>query len=147
MSVPICSILDRKGHDVYTVPPEAGIADALRLLREHDIGALVVSASGTDIAGIVSERDIVRHLADEGPGCFDRTVSELMTERVTTCDRADTADHLMSIMTERRIRHVPVLDDGRMIGIVSIRDIVKSHTDELELTTAALTNYVTGSAY
>lgn len=147
MSVPVCSILDRKGHEVYTVPPEASVPDALRLLREHDIGALVVSRSGTDIAGIVSERDIVRHLADEGPACFERTVGELMTERVTTCDRGDTADDLMSIMTEGRIRHVPVLEDGRMIGLVSIRDIVKSHTDELELTTSALTDYVTGSAY
>lgn len=147
MSVHVGSILDRKGHDVFTLDPGATVLDAVCQLREHNIGALVISRTGLDIVGIVSERDVVRRLADDGSDCLGRTVSEIMTRPVTTCERDATADDLMSLMTAGRIRHVPVVQDGNMIGLVSIRDVVKSYTDELEVKTEALADYVTGSAY
>ncbi len=147
MSVPIGCLLDRKGRDVFTVHPDASVLDAARHLRRHNVGALVVSRNGADVAGIISERDIVRRLASDGSSCLDRPVAEVMTTTVTTCSPLQTADDLLSLMTTARIRHVPVVEDARMIGLVSIGDVVRSYMDDLELKAEALTAYVTGSAY
>jgi CBS domain-containing protein len=146
MSIRIGAILDNKGHKVFTLRPNATLLEATQHLKDHGVGALVVSDGGTDIAGIISERDIVRCIA-HGPDCLDKPVSEVMTTTVTTCTREDTSDHVMSIMTERRMRHVPVVEDGTMVGVVSIGDVVKAYTDELEVSKSALEDYVTGSSY
>lgn len=135
-------ILGRKGSDVATVTPESSIAAAIGMLREHNVGALVVSADGRAVAGIISERDVVRHLADEGAAVLDRQVSELMNTDVAACSPDDHVDALMNLMTERRIRHLPVLVDGALAGLVSIGDIVKSRVDELEAAEKQLVEYI-----
>jgi CBS domain-containing protein len=141
-------ILHRKGTDVVTVDPESSVADAVALLREHNVGALVVTATEGDppVAGILSERDVVRALGDaSGSGAGDplsQPVSALMSTDVTTCTSGDSVDHLMRVMTDRRIRHIPVLDGDRLAGIVSIGDVVKSRIDELETETSTLHDYI-----
>jgi CBS domain-containing protein len=135
-------ILGRKGSDVATVTPESSIAAAIGMLRDHNVGALVVSADGRAVAGIISERDVVRHLADEGAAVLDRQVSELMNTDVAACSPDDHVDALMNLMTERRIRHLPVLVDGALAGLVSIGDIVKSRVDELEAAEKQLVEYI-----
>ncbi len=147
MTVQIGAILNRKGTDVVTIQPDATIDQAARRLQEHDIGALVVSSDGEHVEGIISERDIVRQLATRGAECLELPVREVMTTEVQTCGRDATADDLMATMTTRRIRHVPVFEEGRLAGIVSIGDVVKSRMDELEIKAGALEDYVTGSGY
>jgi len=147
MTVQVAVILARKGTEVVTIRPDATLADAAASLGERDVGALVVSGDGRSVQGVLSERDIVRCLAESGAGALGRTVGEVMTAEVHTCERDTTADELMALMTTRRIRHVPVLEDDRLAGIVSIGDVVKSRIDELETQTEALQGYVTGSSY
>jgi len=147
VSVHVRSILARKGGEVFTVSPDATVSDAIRTLREKNVGALVVSPTGTDIVGIVSERDIVRRMATDGAASLTRQVSEIMTPDVTTCRADDSADGLMGVMTAARIRHVPVVDGDELVGLISIGDVVKSYVDELEVEKEALAGYVTGSAY
>ena len=147
MTVRVGIILDRKGGEVVTIGPDATIADAAQRLREHNIGALVVSPDGRGVEGILSERDIVRRMAQEGADSLHLAVGEVMTTEVTTCDRDRTADELMALMTNSRIRHVPVVEDDEMVGIISIGDVVKSRMDELETKAQALEEYVTGSGY
>jgi CBS domain-containing protein len=141
----VSAIIDRKGAEVATVAPSATLADAAALLAEHGIGALVVSSDGRRIEGVLSERDIVRRLADTGAATLDMRVSDAMTAEVTTCTWETTVDELVVLMTERRIRHVPVEEGGALVGIVSIGDVVKSRLDELTLETDQLQAYVTGS--
>ena len=141
-------ILHRKGTDVVTVAPDASVGDAVALLREHNVGALVVAPAGDDarVAGILSERDVVRALGDApGPGAVDpllRPVSALMSTDLATCTGGDSVDDVMRLMTDRRIRHIPVLDGDRLAGIVSIGDVVKSRIDELETETSTLHDYL-----
>jgi CBS domain-containing protein len=137
----IVSLLRAKGDSVVTVPPTTTVRELLDVLAEHRIGAVVVS-SGAGIAGIVSERDVVRHLR-HGPELLDRPVARIMTTEVVTCRRETPVDELMTTMTERRIRHVPVVDDhGAIIGIVSIGDLVKSRISELESERDDLVGYI-----
>ena len=138
----IVTMLRSKGDFVATVPPTATVRELLGILAEHRIGAVVVS-SGDAIAGIVSERDVVRHLVAAGGELLDRPVSAIMTTDVVTC-RGDTpVDELMATMTDRRIRHVPVVDDdGALVGIVSIGDLVKSRISELESERDDLVGYI-----
>lgn len=147
MTVRVGVILDRKGDEVFTISPDASIAEATGTLKQHNIGALVVSADGRTVRGILSERDIVRRLAAAGADCLHETVGEVMTTQVTTCGRDRTADELMALMTNSRIRHVPVVEDDELAGIISIGDVVKSRMDELETKAQALEEYVTGSGY
>jgi CBS domain-containing protein len=147
MSIPITSILDRKGRDVVTVRPDTTLEEAARLLHEHNIGAAVVSSTGSSVEGILSERDIVRHVATDGPAALGHTVAQAMTSPVTTCDLHVTTDQLMATMTESRIRHLPVVEDGQLVGIVSIGDVVKAYIDDLELQRSSLERYVTGTSY
>jgi CBS domain-containing protein len=138
----IVTVLRAKGDSVATIPPTATVRDLLGLLAEHRIGAAVVTADDT-IAGIVSERDVVRRLVDDGGALLDRRVAEIMTADVVTCTRETPVEDLARTMTERRIRHVPVVDaDGRLVGIVSIGDVVKSRIMELESERDDLVGYI-----
>lgn len=134
-------ILDTKGRDVATVTPDATIADAVAALAAHNVGALVVSADGSNVAGIVSERDIVRGLAD-GPDVLRRTVADVMATDVATCHGRSDIRELAETMTARRFRHMPVVADGRLAGIVSIGDVVKARIDELATETQQLVGYI-----
>lgn len=138
----IRDILRRKGDAVATVRPEATVRELLALLAQHNIGAAVVSADGASIAGIVSERDVVRRLHEHGAALLDRPVGGIMTADVRTCGPADRVDDLRLTMTEHRIRHLPVVVDGRLTGIVSIGDIVKSAIDELQSEREHLVDYI-----
>jgi CBS domain-containing protein len=141
--VKINDVLRGKGNQVVTISPEATVTELLALLAEHNVGALVVSADGSTVAGIVSERDIVR-LLNRTPEAGDVRVSAIMTEQVHTCGPDDLVDNLMRLMTDRRIRHVPVVTDGALSGIVSIGDVVKTRIGELEFEREQLSNYISG---
>lgn len=138
----VASILRTKGSSVATAPPEATIADIAARLNAEKVGALIVSDDGDKVLGIISERDIVRGLADHGPGLLEKRADEMMTAEVFTCVPDDTTAELMAVMTERRIRHIPVLEDGQLCGIVSIGDVVKDRLDEIEREANALRDYV-----
>jgi CBS domain-containing protein len=138
------SILAAKGDDVATITPDASVRDAVALLNERRVGALVVSSDGRRIEGILSERDIVRSLGPHAAAALDLTVADLMTRQVTTCGQKDTIEQLMWLMTDQRIRHVPVADDrGELVGIVSIGDVVKYRLGQLESENQALYEYIT----
>jgi CBS domain-containing protein len=137
-------ILAAKGTTVATVPPSATVAEAVDALKTHAVGALVVSRDGMSIDGIISERDVVRHLATHGSVMLDHPVSAVMTGAVTTCTPGDDIAHLMRLMTQFRIRHVPVVRDGKLAGIISIGDVVKHRLDELQRENDSLYQYVTG---
>ncbi|ADG88330.1 CBS domain-containing protein [Thermobispora bispora] len=140
----IRDILRKKGSAVATVRPDATVRELLAKLAELNIGAVVVSPDGNAIAGIVSERDVVRRLHERGAGLLDAPVSEIMTVEVRTCAPETTVDELRRTMTEYRIRHVPVVSGGRMVGLVSIGDVVKSAIDELETEREYLVGYLHG---
>jgi len=140
----IHDILLAKGFDVIHIGPGSSVSDLVALLEEHNLGAVVVSADGRTVAGIVSERDVIRQLAG-GVDFLQGPVSAIMTAEVHSCTPHDTVQSLMSAMTDRRIRHLPVLDDqGELIGIVSIGDLVKSQISELEFERDQLEGYVSG---
>jgi CBS domain-containing protein len=128
-------------NDVVTIAPDVTVRDLLALLAEHNIGAVIVSSDGKSVDGIVSERDVVRKLNgnDEVLGA---SVEEIMTAVVQTCEPGYDVDELMAVMTEHRIRHVPVLEDGHLIGVVSIGDVVKSRINQLEFERDQLDSYV-----
>jgi CBS domain-containing protein len=139
------SILSAKGSAVATIAASATLGDATASLRDHGVGALVVSSGGGGIDGIVSERDVVRALAAHGGGTLGRSVSSAMSTDVVTCRLGDTVDELMAMMTARRIRHLPVVDDhGGLAGIVSIGDVVKHRLGELENENQQLFDYIQG---
>ena len=138
----VSTIIQRKGAKVHTIAPDATVADAVARLRDLRIGALVVSGDGAAIDGIVSERDIVHGLAEDGEGLLDRRVADLMTVEVVTCTPEDTGRGVLGYMTERRVRHVPVVEDGRLSGMVSIGDVVKSRLDEIMREAEALRDYI-----
>ena len=135
-------ILQDKGRDVATVPRNTAVRDALATLRAHGIGALVVSDDGSTIDGILSERDIVRALADRGADVLAEAVAGLMSTEVVTATETVTIEQLMGMMTDRRIRHVPIIDDRGLKGIVSIGDVVKSRLLELETERGQLVDYI-----
>lgn len=140
----VAGLLRSKGNEVVSVRPDDTIATAVRILGEKNFGALVVSADGASVDGIVSERDIVRHLDKVGAELLDKSVSTISTKTVTTCDPGDSVDGLMALMTEGRFRHVPVVDDGRLVGVISIGDVVKTHVAHLEDANQQLNSYITG---
>jgi len=131
----------KPSRDVVTMPPDAGVRDLLGVLAEHNIGALVVSTDGVRVEGIVSERDVVRRLHQD-ESVLDRPVSAIMSAEVHTCGPSSTVDELMAVMTRGRFRHVPVVDGDRLVGIVSIGDVVKSRMSELEFERDQLDTYV-----
>ena len=139
------SIIGAKGSTVATIAQTSTLREAIQALTERRIGALVVSGDGKAIEGIVSERDIVRATAASGPDALDSAVGSVMSTDVVTCAVGDGVDRLMSLMTERRIRHLPVVDErGQLSGIVSIGDVVKARLSELEQENHALSEYITG---
>jgi CBS domain-containing protein len=142
MTMHVAAILNDKGRAVETVRPETKLVDVARKLAAKRIGAIVVTDRHGDLAGIVSERDIIRALASEGAGSLDWPVAEVMTRDVLTCTDADTIDKLMGLMTTRRFRHLPVLNAGALSGIVSIGDVVKHHIAEVELEASAMRDYI-----
>jgi CBS domain-containing protein len=141
----ISEILRNKGKFVATVRPDATVRALLALLSERNIGAVVVSEDdGATISGIVSERDVVRRLHDRGDPVLDDTVASIMTTDVRTCRIDDSSDDLRPIMIEYRVRHLPVVHDGRLVGIVSIGDVVKAAISELEAEREHLVSYIEG---
>jgi CBS domain-containing protein len=139
------TILRNKGNWVATVRPDATLAEAIDILNRKRIGALVVSEDGEAVDGILSERDIVIALAEHGEDLLSRRVRNIMTPTVITCDPGDTVGELMAEMTSRRIRHFPVVADGRLCGIVSIGDLVKSRLDEVEFEANSLRSFIAGA--
>jgi CBS domain-containing protein len=138
----IADVLRNKGAAVATVAPETTVAELLAGLAELNIGAMVVV--GPDgLAGIVSERDVVRKLHERGASLLAQPVSEIMTKFVASCTPRDTVDHLSVLMTQKRVRHIPVLDEGKLAGIVSIGDVVKIRMEELEAEQRQLQDYIT----
>lgn len=142
----VAAVLKRKGAAVVTVRPVDSIGDVACTLTRHRIGAAVVmEEDGSAIpCGIVSERDIVRAIAADGAAALDRPASDLMTRQLVTATPADTVAHVMAVMTERRIRHVPIVEDGRMVGVISIGDVVKTRLDETEMEVESLRDFVAG---
>ena len=140
----ISDVLRRKGDLVVTISPDERVGALLDALAQHGVGALVVADATGGVEGIVSERDVVRHLQARGPAVLDDAVSTIMTTPVQTAPPETTLEELMVLMTERRFRHVPVLVDGRLAGIVSIGDVVKHRIDELQSERDQLTAYITG---
>lgn len=138
----VSNLLTAKGSFVATISSDAAVASAVEELRRNGIGALVVSSDEKRIDGIVSERDIVRALADRASTLLESPVSSIMSKTVTTCSPDDDIESLMSTMTNLRIRHVPVVSDGVLVGIVSIGDVVKSRIGELEKDRNELVDYI-----
>jgi CBS domain-containing protein len=138
----VSQILKSKGSDVATIHPDASIAEAAERLAKRRIGALVVMSGDGEIAGIISERDIVGVLAASGAAALGHAVETIMTRKVATCAPSDSLESLMREMTARRVRHLPVVGSGGLAGIVSIGDVVKHRLDELERERAMLVQYV-----
>lgn len=138
----VAALLRSKGNQVITIAPEASVAEVVRILADHRIGAIVVSRDCQRVDGIVSERDIVGRLAKDHTILLTLRVRDIMTTRVFTCAPEDEVAELMAVMTARRIRHIPVLQDGTLCGIVSIGDVVKWRVEEIEREAEALRAYV-----
>ena len=138
----IRQLLRRKGSEVATIAGDETVHAALAVLAERGIGALVVSSDGRSIDGILSERDIARGMHERGAALLDAPVSSVMTAEVHTCGPGGSVTELAQLMTDRRVRHVPVVDDDGMVGIVSIGDVVKARLDELEQERKQLVEYI-----
>ena len=138
----IADVLRTKGAAVATITPETSVSGLLNELAMNNIGAMVV-VSGDGVVGIVSERDVVRKLHEHGVELLRLPVSQIMTTMVATCSPTDTVDHLTAVMTTKRVRHIPVVENDRLVGIVSIGDIVKQRMEELESEQRALQDYIT----
>ena len=137
------AMLDAKGHKVITMAPETRISTIAHRLQLERVGAILLCVDGKTINGIITERDIVHGLVKYGAELQDRPASELMTKDVVTCAPDDKITEVMAIMTQRRVRHIPVTENGELCGIVSIGDVVKNRLDEMEMETRVLRDYVT----
>ena len=137
----VAAVIKRKGSDVVTLAAEQTIAEAVNVLTERRIGALLVMDGNDAVGGIISERDIVRHLARHG-AALEAPVEAIMTHEVHTCSSQETVARAMALMTRFRYRHLPVVDDGRLVGIISIGDLVKHRVYEMELETGVLRDRV-----
>lgn len=140
----VADILKAKGTKVVTIKSDASVELVAQRLRMERIGALVVSETGATADGIISERDVARGLAEHGAEVLRRTAADLMTREVVTCSPTDVIAHVARTMTDRRIRHMPVTQGGKLVGIISIGDVVKFRLDELQLEANALRNYIGG---
>jgi len=144
ITVILKSLMSKEQSSLVTIAPTASIVEAVQLLSQHDIGALLVSSAAKPIEGMLSERDIVRSLADPLQDTLSLRVQQLMTANVHTCSLNSTVAELMSLMTSKRIRHVPVLHDGKLSGMVSIGDVVRARLGELEVERRQIEEYITG---
>tara|TARA_R110002124_G_scaffold73668_1_gene197529 strand:+ start:430 stop:864 length:435 start_codon:yes stop_codon:yes gene_type:complete len=141
----VSQILKSKSDDaVVTAPPSLLISEAAQILAEKRIGTLVISKDGATPLGILSERDIVRELGKQGSGCLTMTVDKLMTTKLITCARNDRTDEILQQMTDGRFRHMPVLDDGKLVGLISLGDVVKARLSELAMEKVALEGMIMG---
>jgi CBS domain-containing protein len=141
----IGQILKAKGRAVATARPDTSLLEIANKLAQKKIGAIVVVGDNGEVVGIVSERDIIRKLGERGPAVLNEPVSQSMTANVISCQELSTLDEIMEIMTQGRFRHVPVIEDGALVGIVSIGDVVKNHIAEVEMEVTAMRGYfVTG---
>ena len=138
-------ILKRKGTYAATVLPDARISEIIEALESEDVGALVVSADGERIDGIISERDVVRGLQVLGPDILQKPVKEHMTKKVITCNDSDRVVGIMALMDANQIRHVPVTDSGKLAGIVSMQDIIRLRVEELQSEADAMRSYISGT--
>ncbi len=138
-------ILSRKDTGTITIKSSAKISQAINVLSENNIGAVIVSDDGHSVSGILSERDIVHGLSQSGASLLETMVGNIMTTNVQTCSLTDTLGNLLAIMTERRFRHLPVIEDNRLVGIVSIGDVVKLRLDDLVTEAEALRGYIAGA--
>ena len=138
----VAHILADKGREVLTIQPHHTMKQVIELLADRGVGAVVVSDAQMSVLGILSERDVVRVLARSGAAVLTEPVSHYMTPKVTTVAEDDTIDHVMETMTTGRFRHLPVVENGRLVGIVSIGDVVKSHVSELDTERQALREYI-----
>jgi CBS domain-containing protein len=136
------AILSRKGSDVVTIAPTANLSEAVKLLAERRIGAVIVTGADNRVAGILSERDIVRALGERGADALGDNIAAVMTRKVTTCVEADTVADIMERMTTGKFRHVPVVEQGRLAGVISIGDVVKFRVEEIERESEALREYI-----
>lgn len=134
-------VAGKASQDIVTISPEASVRELIALLARHNVGAAVVSTDGTTLAGIASERDVVRKL-DGNDAALNASVGEIMTSNVVTCAPDSTLDEVRTIMTDGRFRHLPVVDGDRVVGVVSIGDIVKNHIDQLQFERDQLDSYV-----
>lgn len=137
----VATILKQKGADVISVQPEQTVREVVRILAEARIGAVLVR-SGGDVLGLVSERDIVRGLAAEGPNFLDQSAASAMTRKLTFCGPGESVERAMQIMTTGRFRHLPVQEEGRLVGMISIGDVVKSRLAEAELESQSLKQWI-----
>ena len=138
----ISIILASKGREVVTIAPSASLASAVGLLVEKCIGAVLILGADRRVVGILSERDVVRALAERGAGALEEPVGQTMTRKVSTCNENESVFNIMERMTDDRSRHVPVVDQGKLVGIVSIGDVVKHRLQEMERDSAAMHNYI-----
>jgi CBS domain-containing protein len=136
------AILSRKGRDVVTIAPTANLSEAVALLADKRIGAVIVTGADDRVAGILSERDIVRALGERGAAALGDNIAAVMTRKVTTCTEADTIAAIMERMTTGKFRHMPVVEQGRLAGVISIGDVVKFRVEEIERETDALREYI-----
>jgi CBS domain-containing protein len=137
----VSQILSDKNRDVISVTRDTSVFEISKLFGEHKIGAVPIIENGK-LCGIISERDVVQGIADKGADALSATVDSLMTQRVFTCARGDTVQQLMALMTTKKVRHIPVVDDGKLVGIVSIGDVVKERLQETEQEAEALKEYI-----
>jgi CBS domain-containing protein len=136
------AILSSKGSAVVTIAPAASLAEAAKLLSTHRIGAVIVTGPDARVIGVLSERDIVRALADRGAAALDQRVEQAMTRRVVTIGEADTVGDIMERMTTGKFRHIPVVEGDRLVGVVSIGDVVKYRLEEMERESNAMRDYI-----
>lgn len=140
----ISSILAGKGNNVITADPETSLGSVSKTLAENRIGAIVILDGKEKVCGIVSERDIVRQVAAKGADALDQPISVCMTKKVVSCDRQSTIDEVMGIMTRNKFRHIPVIEDGKLAGIISIGDVVKHKIEQAEREAEELKQYIAG---
>ncbi len=138
----VARILSEKGREVFTTQPHRTLKELDDLLASKGVGAVVVADAAMSVLGILSERDVVRVMAQHGAAALDDPVSRHMTPKVITVTRDDTVDHVMQTMTEGRFRHLPVVEDGRLVGIISIGDVVKRHVNTIDSERQALREYI-----
>jgi len=136
------AILEQKGHDVFTLGPNEKLSDAVKMLADHRIGALVITNGDRKIVGILSERDVVRVIGKEGAAGLDKQIRDVMTPKVNICNEHHTINELMEIMTRGRFRHLPVEKDGQLDGIVSIGDVVKRRIEDVEKEAEEIRAYI-----
>jgi CBS domain-containing protein len=138
----VAHILEGKSRDLVSTQPHRTLGEAASMLATRRIGAVIVTGADGELLGILSERDIIRAVGEHGPAALEKAVSKFMTAKVITCTMASTVDHLMETMTSGRFRHVPVIEDGTIVGIVSIGDVVKARVAEIEQEAQAMRDYI-----